>query len=228
MDYSKPYRAVESSIVNVITFENGNVCSTATGAIIDDGKKVLTCSHCCNNSLSTGIYDKNRGKPCRGEIIFDDQTNDIAIIGFSFIVGNPLKIVKSDSIEIGNEVFTVGFPYKFKSEKTLTVGNVAAFEDGLIKINTSVNNGNSGGPLLNMNGEIIGVVNSKLGRLSVFLESIEKQNPQAFMKIGGVDPIQVIQQMIREMQQNLNLGIGYAIPSIKVAAVTDIVSQIMK
>ena len=197
MDYSKPYRAVESSIVNVITFENGNVCSTATGAIIDDGKKVLTCSHCCNNSLSTGIYDKNRGKHCRGE-------------------------------KIGNEVFTVGFPYKFKSEKTLTVGNVAAFEDGLIKINTSVNNGNSGGPLLNMNGEIIGVVNSKLGRLSVFLESIEKQNPQAFMKIGGVDPIQVIQQMIREMQQNLNLGIGYAIPSIKVAAVTDIVSQIMK
>lgn len=110
----------------------------------------------------------------------------------------------------------------------MTVGNIAAFENNLIKINTSVNNGNSGGPLLNLNGEIVGVVNAKLGRLSDYLQSIEQQRPQACIQIAGVDPMQVIQQMIREMQQNLNLGIGYAIPTSRIVGFCDLVKNLLE
>ena len=133
----------------------------------------------------------------------------------------------SKSVEIGNEVFTVGFPYSFPSEKTLTSGNVAAFEDGWIKIDTSVNNGNSGGPLFNINGEIVGIVNAKLGTLSKFLESVEKAKPQIHMSIGNIDPVEIIQQMLREMKQNLNLGIGYAVPTDTIADITPIVKSII-
>ena len=228
MDYSDIYKHVEQSIVNVVIFDNtGRATSTATGAIIDDGQKVLTCSHCCSTSLSTGIFDKHNSKAFAGNVVFNDQKNDVAIIEFPYKIGDPLKIVKSSSLEIGNEVFTVGFPYTFGSEKTLTVGNIAAFENELIKINTSVNNGNSGGPLLNLRGEIIGVVNAKLGSLSKFLKSVEQHKPEAYMIIGGLNPVEVIQQMLREMQQNLNLGIGYAIPTSRIIGFCDIVKGLV-
>ena len=132
-----------------------------------------------------------------------------------------------DLLEIGNEVFTVGFPYSFAGEKTLTTGHVAAFENGLIKIDTSVNNGNSGGALFNTNGEIVGIVNAKLGSLSAFLKNVEQAKPQASMSIGGIDPVQTIQQMIREMRRNLNLGIGYAVPSDTIASISPLVKTLI-
>ena len=209
MDYSNVFKAVSPSIVNVVQLDSSNnFCSTASGVLIGDGSKLLTCFHC--------------------DIIFSDKDNDIAILDLHTIIGIPATIVSSSSLEIGNEVFTIGFPYSFNSEKTLTTGNVAAFEYGLIKIDTSVNNGNSGGPLFNINGEVIGIVNAKLGSLSKFLESIEKANPKASMQISGIDPVKVIQQMLREMKQNLNLGIGYAIPSDTIASLSTYIKSIIK
>lgn len=228
MDYSKVYKVVEQSVVNVVILdESKQLVSTASGVIIDDGQKVLTCSHCCNPNLTTGVFDKVNNIVHVGTIVFNDVKNDIAVIKFPERIGNPLKIVGSDLLEIGNEVFTVGYPYAIGSEKTLTVGNIAAFENGLIKINTSVNNGNSGGPLFNLKGEIVGIVNAKLGSLSCFLRTVEQQRPQAYMVIDGLNPVQVIQQMIREMQRNLNLGIGYAIPSSRIASFCDIVNDLL-
>jgi len=76
-----------------------------------------------------------------------------------------------------------------------------------------VNHGNSGGPLFNLSGEQIGVVNAKHGSLSTFLHQIMIANPSGQLFISGINPITVIQQLISEMQKNLNLGIGYAIPT---------------
>lgn len=227
MDFSKLYKQTENSIVNVVQLDSqNNILSTATGTIIDDGKKVLTCSHCCNSKVRNGIFNKTNSMFYKGNIIFDDSINDIAILEFPNTIGPSLKIVNSEMLEIGNEIFTIGFPYLVGSEKTLTTGNIAAFEQGLIKINSSVNNGNSGGPLLNLNGEIIGVVNAKLGSLSEFLKQVESKKSNIRIQLGTIDPIEVIQQMIREMRKNLNLGIGYAIPSKRISEITDIIKNI--
>ena len=230
MDYSNVFKAVSPSIVNVVQLDSSNnFCSTASGVLIGDGSKLLTCFHCVNANLANGVLiNKTNNHVQLGDIIFSDKDNDIAILDLHTIIGIPATIVSSSSLEIGNEVFTIGFPYSFNSEKTLTTGNVAAFEYGLIKIDTSVNNGNSGGPLFNINGEVIGIVNAKLGSLSKFLESIEKANPKASMQISGIDPVKVIQQMLREMKQNLNLGIGYAIPSDTIASLSTYIKSIIK
>jgi len=182
MDYSNLYKKVKDSIVNIIQVDsNRSVVSTATGSIIGHGCDVLTCSHCIDLSLSNAIYDKSTNLVKCGTVIFDDEKLDIAILHFKDPIGTPLKIVKSDNLEIGNEIFTVGYPYTFPSEKTLTTGNIAAFENGLIKIDSSVNNGNSGGPLFNTNGEIVGVINAKLGKLSDFLEYPETNRADGFV-----------------------------------------------
>ncbi len=114
------------------------------------------------------------------------------------------------------------------SEKTLTSGNIAAFEHGLIKLDTSINNGNSGGPLFNVNGEIIGIINLKLGKLSNSLENVEQTQPKIKISMEGIDAIETIQQMLREMQKNINLGIGYAIPSDTIANNVPLIQSIIK
>lgn len=230
MDYSRIFKTVSPSIVNVVQLDDDNsFCSTASGVLIADGSKVLTCFHCVDPNFKNGILiDKSTNLVQLGDIVFADKDNDVAILDLHTVVGAPSTIVSSSSMEIGNEIFTIGFPYSFKSEKTLTTGNIAAFENELIKIDTSVNNGNSGGPLFNINGEVIGIVNAKLGSLSKFLEDIEKANPQAFMQISGIDPVKTIQQMLREMKKNLNLGIGYAIPSDKLANISSYIKSIIK
>ena len=228
MDYSNVYKKVAASVVNVIQVNSDRTCRDfATGVLIGDGSKVLTCSHCVNSNFINAIYKKSNNQFQSGNIVFNDIHNDIAILDMGTVIGNASPIKTSTSLEIGNEVFTVGFPYSFAGEKTLTTGHVAAFENGLIKIDTSVNNGNSGGGLFNTNGEIVGIVNAKLGSLSAFLKNVEQAKPQASMSIGGIDPVQTIQQMIREMRRNLNLGIGYAVPSDTIASISPLVKTLI-
>lgn len=229
MDYSSVYKKVSPSVVNVVQLDvNNNFCSTASGVLIADGSKVLTCFHCVDVNLKNGVLiDKSSGLVQLGSIMFFDKDNDIAILDIGKSIGPSATLVSSSSLEIGNEIFTIGFPYSINSEKTLTTGNIAAFENGGIKIDTSVNNGNSGGPLFNTRGEVVGIVNAKLGSLSNFLDNIEKAKPQAFMQIAGIDPVETIQQMLREMKQNLNLGIGYAIPSDTIATLSPLVKTII-
>ena len=229
MDYSTAYKKVASSVVNIIQVNPDKTCRDfASGVLIDDGSKVLTCSHCVNSNFINAIYTKSTNQYEPGKIIFDDPNNDIAILDMGKVVGTAATVKTSSILEIGNEVFTVGFPYSFPGEKTLTSGHIAAFEDGLIKIDTSVNNGNSGGALFNTNGEIVGIVNAKLGTLSDFLKSVEQAKPQAYMAINGIDPIEIIQQMLREMRRNLNLGIGYAVPTDLIATISPLVKSIIK
>jgi hypothetical protein len=56
-------------------------------------------------------------------------------------------------------------------------------------------------------------VNAKHGSFSAYLTQLMNAQPGAMMSIGGIDPVQSIQILIAEMQQNLNLGIGYAVPT---------------
>lgn len=224
MDYSKVYKSIEASVVHVV-YKGDNVSSSGTGAVINDGKMVLTCSHCCNSDCKTGIY--NNRTFIEGAIIFDNSEEDIAILEFKEKLGEPLKIIDSEYLEIGNEVFTVGYP--LNKDKTLIAGHVAGFEDGLIKIDSSINNGNSGGPLFNINGEIIGVINAKVGALTPYLREIQNKNVQIGkgVFINGVNFIEAEQEKIKAMRERTNVGIGYAIPTHKIKTVSEIINRII-
>lgn len=215
MDYSEVYEKVASQVKQIVVLnQNAEVLSFGTAFVVGDGTLLLTCSHCINMSngqrLALLEYDKLIDIPL--DVIVDDQQNDFALLKTTENLGKGLNVIDSKDIKVGNEIFTIGFPYQLITKRTLTAGYVASLYDNSIRINNSVNNGNSGGPLFDKEGNVIGIVNAKMGSLSKFLQKVsQKSTNGVFVNFGGIDPIGTMKQMIVEMQQNLNLGIGYAI-----------------
>jgi S1-C subfamily serine protease len=105
-----------------------------------------------------------------------DKENDIALLRVGDISALPpaLAIAKTDAT-LGSQVFTIGYPHPdiMGSQPKLTSGIVNAlsgFQDDkrTYQVSVALQSGNSGGPLINMNGEVVGIVTSKLSAIKVF------------------------------------------------------------
>lgn len=235
MDFSNQFTQIQNSVIRVLSIQgigmNQQLVGAGSGVLIGDGSKALTCSHCIiQNTITAGLLSgQNNGQ--LASVIFNDSILDIAILQFPISMGPGVPLGDSSTVKIGQEAFVVGFP-SHSVNITALYAHIAGFEthnnNQLIKIDSSVNHGNSGGPMFNSTGQLIGIVNLKLGNLSNFLTQVEQANPQVLMTLGGINPIQVIQQLIKEMKQNLNLGVGTAIPLRLIADKTNHVGDLIK
>ena len=216
MPLTQLYASTKDSVVQVLAISGNQVVSAGSGSIIHDGSVVLTCAHCIVAGAQMAIVDSsasNRG--IFGSVLFTDAQNDVALLQLSQRVGSPVRFGQSQTCEPGNGAYVIGFPLNIM-ERTLLSAHIASASPERLRIDCSVNHGNSGGPLFNLRGEQVGVVNSKHGTLSQFLEQVRNAPIGGAISIGGVDPMQAIKVLIEEMQTNLNLGIGYAIPTAKI------------
>jgi len=206
------YDGVKDSVVRVVALDGQNIRSNGTGSLID-ARVVLTCAHCVIPNLQMAIVDPaNANKAIFGNVIYTNATVDIALIEFQQDLGNPVKFSSSSTCEVGNGAFVVGYPMGI-AEQTLMSAHVASITSTSLRIDVSVNHGNSGGPLFNLEGQQVGVVNAKHGSLADFLTQMKTMAPGAQMNVSGFDAVGAIRTLISEMERNLNLGIGYAIPT---------------
>jgi S1-C subfamily serine protease len=141
---------------------------SGSGIIIDEQGLILTNYHVIANAdnLEVGFAD---GTTASAEVVGRDAGNDLAVIRADVsdqeLTAAPLG--DSDAVQVGDPVLAIGNP--FNLEGTLTEGIVSALgrayasEDGtrpirnMIQTDAAVNPGNSGGPLLNCQGEVIGI-----------------------------------------------------------------------
>lgn len=216
MDFSQLYQNTEKSVVMVQTGRVDNNVFTAhgigTGVIVLDGKTILTCAHCVStqNGVINVVDLPGSNQVLRAKIKFIDNNLDIALLEVDNIIGQSATIVDSKNMMIGMECFVVGHPNSIP-QKTLLAGHVATIMTQHLLLDCSVNHGNSGGPLFDVNGNLVGIVNAKHGGLNQVLEDLLNHKSGAMVSIGGVDPVQSLKNVIVSMKQNLNLGIGYAI-----------------
>src|SRR6185436_19186901 len=90
----------------------------------------------------------------------------------------------------------------------------AASETRLLKLDASINKGNSGGPVVRIStGKVIGLASLKEGSLQERLQKLMREKPTASISIGGNDPIELIKFIVQDMETNLQLGLGYAVAS---------------
>jgi len=132
--------------------------SGGTGCIISKTGVILTSSHVIENSKNIKVTT-NSGKNYQAKIIaLLKNKNDLALIKIDTKEDLQLsKFGDSNDIKVGQRVLTIGCPFGFNN--TLTTGIISRIDNERNKIQTdaAINPGCSGGPLLNLKGEIIGI-----------------------------------------------------------------------
>jgi S1-C subfamily serine protease len=169
------YKQASPAVANIVTrtveydfFLNAvPVEGAGSGFLIDTSGHILTNYHVVQGAqtIEVTLGDQSRYK---AKLIGADTRNDIALIqidpkGHKFV---PLPLGDSRNLLVGQRVLAIGNPFGFQS--TLTTGVVSSlgrtvqtsestFIDEAIQTDAAINRGNSGGPLLNTHGEVIGI-----------------------------------------------------------------------
>ena len=177
---------VFDSVVIVSNYQNGKAASFGSGFLykIDDKKSYfITKQHViANGEKFTVTYSD--GSILNAKVVGSDVYADIAVLEVQTKDGiEAVSIGKTDTLRVGDTTFTVGAPISNIYSWTVTRGIISGKErlvevsinsnsnDGYImnvlQTDAAVNSGNSGGPLCNSNGEVIGVISAKLSASGV-------------------------------------------------------------
>jgi serine protease Do len=144
-----------------------SVLGMGTGFVIHRNGMILTTEHVVNKALQVTIKLYN-GKRCAGRVIWSDPIRDIALIQTNPTISlPPLPLGSSRNSKVGELVMSIGNPMGL--EYSTTTGVISGknrpvvfsnsdkmFED-IIQTDCAINPGSSGGPLINLNGQVIGM-----------------------------------------------------------------------
>ena len=144
-----------------------------SGFIIDSDGYILTNSHVIANGNAKEIKVLfENGDQVNGKALWFDQTLDLAVVKVD-ITGLPaMELGDSDALQVGELAIAIGNPLGLDFQRTVTSGIISGLNrsvavdrntvlDNLIQTDASINRGNSGGPLLNSKGQVVGINTAK-------------------------------------------------------------------
>lgn len=166
--------AISPGVVGVLNYsqyddEGVLVQGSGSGFVISSDGYVLTNAHVVQNAAAITVT-LLAGRELDAELVGIDPVGDVAVLKVQGINVLPLKLGNSDGIRVGDYVITVGNPLGRDLEGTVTMGIVSArsrpvtiddYTNSYIQTDAAINVGNSGGPLINMRGEVVGINTAK-------------------------------------------------------------------
>jgi serine protease Do len=176
------YRSVERAVVIVRTGEiglapypqQGLVSSNGLGSgVLISADRVLTAAHLVESADRTTV-EFSQGELIPARVLGCALSADVALLQLDHSPANYLaaKLADSDQVAVGDEIFVVGAPYGIGN--TLTAGHVSgrrAFNDQgpnaaveFLQTDAAVNSGNSGSPVFNLKGEVVGIVSNIMSK----------------------------------------------------------------
>ena len=199
----------------------------ATGFLIDGKGYIVTNAHVVNR-LKTIFVENNKGEIFSARSIYTDNNTDLAILkindnDYKTVYNLPYSINKTNS-NLGEQIFTLGFPRNeivygegYVSAKSGNEGDSTAYQ-----VSVSVNPGNSGGPVLNKKGEIIGIITSKNStadgvvfaakskNIYKLLEAVKKSGDTANIKLPTNTGLRGLgrEQQVKKMEEFVFMVVG--------------------
>jgi S1-C subfamily serine protease len=138
-----------------------------SGFVIDKAGDIVTNDHVVAGAKSVRVSFSNN-ESYKATVVGADPTTDLAVLRVNANARalTPLQLGDSDRVQVGDEVVAIGNP--FGLSRTVTAGIVSALQrqilspnqytiDHVIQTDAAINHGNSGGPLIDMDGQVIGV-----------------------------------------------------------------------
>ena len=169
-----------SSVVGITTLQEGNsflnspVEGLGSGVVVDSNGYILTNSHVVGdgnvNRINVLFED---GSQLPGKLLWNDSLLDLAVVKVDRTGLDVAELGNSDLIQVGELAVAIGNPLGLEFQRTVTSGVISglhrsirispsAVMEDLIQTDASINNGNSGGPLLNSQGQVIGINTAKV------------------------------------------------------------------
>jgi S1-C subfamily serine protease len=181
----------------------GRMVSSGTGFVVAPGR-ALTNHHVIDDCRAVRVRVPG-GADLPARVIASDRDRDLALVEVPAEAGPPLPFRRDVNVRRGEGVVTYGFPLAglLSSGPTLTTGEISALA-GLAdnqrqyQISAPVQPGNSGGPLLDMSGQVVGVIVSKLNAQRIAQRTgdipqnvnfaVKGTEALAFLRANGVNP----------------------------------------
>lgn len=166
---SEIYEKVSPSVV-VVVGEARSGASIGTGVIMSDDGYIITNEHVISDAQTLYIITHDEFY-YSARIVDMDSDSDIALLKVEAENLQPAKFGDSESVKIGESVVSIGTPYGIEYAQTVTNGIISGIRSGvyvnnrkieLLQTNAQLNPGNSGGPLINEYGQVIGINCSKI------------------------------------------------------------------
>lgn len=160
-----------------IFLENGSTSlGLGTGMIVSENGYILTNEHVSGAKYTTCYVTLPNGKSYKANVVWSDSDIDLAIVKIN---AKNLKYVtfgNSSQVKVGEKVYAIGNPIGYEFQRTVTSGiisavnrtitieeeNKSSYMEDLIQTDATINPGNSGGPLINAQGEVIGINSVKI------------------------------------------------------------------
>lgn len=179
-----------------------------TGMIVSENGYILTNWHVAGDKYSKCYVTLESGKVDNGSVVWADKDLDLAIVKINGTGLNPITLGDSDNIKIGQKAYAIGNPIGVEFQRTVTSGiisginrtikideeNTSTYMEDLIQTDATINPGNSGGPLINSNGEVIGINTVKITEAE---------------GIGFAVPINIVKPIIESFKNNGEFNEAY-------------------
>lgn len=191
------YEQCNSAVVGITATSSGYEYSWGSGVLVSADGYILTNAHIidgCDGVVVTLWDDKSYD----GWLVGYDTQSDVALLKIDVTNAPYAEIGDSSLMQVGDTVVAIGNPLGEDFRGTMTNGIISAINRNvtygghtmtLMQTNAAINEGNSGGPLINMYGQVIGITNMKV--MSTYTSTVEG--------IGFAIPTNVIKEIIDEL-----------------------------
>ena len=195
------YSSVIDSVVSISSMTSSGT-SSGTGIIMSPDGYVITNHHVITGALVISVLT-NDNQEYEAALVGSDEMSDLAVLKIDARGLQAAEFGDSSKLRVGDSVVAIGDPLGVQLRGTMTNGIISAINRDLtvgdrtmtlIQTNAALNNGNSGGPLINCYGQVIGINTVKMSSYYTATASVEG--------LGFAIPISVAKPIIDELIEN--------------------------
>jgi S1-C subfamily serine protease len=170
IDVPAAVAAVEPSIVAVsadVEDAGARGHAVGTGLVLTTDGEILTNAHVVAGATAVRVRLYGEIEPREATVLAADAANDLALLKVDATGLRPAVFAEPSTIAVGDDVIAVGYALDLDGDPTVSKGIISAVDrtmitdlgalDGLLQTDAAISSGNSGGPLVNARGEVVGI-----------------------------------------------------------------------